>query len=429
MIQKWTVTTIVECTKMKENILISVIIPVFNMEEYIGFALKSVLAQSLTNIEILCVDDGSTDDSQKIIKSYQEKDKRIILLIQKNLGAGKARNYALNVARGEYISFLDADDYLPDPCCLNDLYLNAHNNKALICGGNHFIDKNGILIKDPNRFDSGPFFTHKGYVKFENFQYEFCYWKYIYKSSFLRKERIVFPSYLRGQDPPFLASCMIKAKEFYALPRYSYVYRVSHKSINWNQKKLVDTLSSERDLLLLSIEHNLKLLHKRIAIRLFKLWGLIILQKQNSYSTYKAYINAIRLIDNSLLYDFGLKFDRQTKILNNFMHNEIQAICNFVLENAYPYVYLYCANDLSIMLCRLLLQKGISVKYIFDQNDLKHGTILKNVNIVSFNPLLLDDNAYLIIATDLHYDSIKNFVEEKCANKKITITRFFCYSY
>lgn len=92
-------------------IKISVIIPVYNVENYLEECLDSVLNQTLREIEIICIDDGSTDNSLNILKNYEKRDKRIIILKQKNLGAGAARNTGLKVARGKYISFLDADDF------------------------------------------------------------------------------------------------------------------------------------------------------------------------------------------------------------------------------------------------------------------------------------------------------------------------------
>jgi len=97
---------------------LSVVIPVFNAEEYLKECLNSILAQTLKDIEIICVDDGSTDSSYDILRKYAQKDKRIHLLHQENKHAGVARNYAVSVATGDYIHFMDADDFL----CAPDVY-------------------------------------------------------------------------------------------------------------------------------------------------------------------------------------------------------------------------------------------------------------------------------------------------------------------
>jgi len=96
-------------------IKISVIIPVYNAEKYIERCIESVLEQNIKEIEIICVDDGSTDSSLSILKDYEQKYSNIYVLSQKNSYAGVARNFGLTVAKGEYVHFLDSDDYLaPD---------------------------------------------------------------------------------------------------------------------------------------------------------------------------------------------------------------------------------------------------------------------------------------------------------------------------
>ena len=90
---------------------VSVIIPVYNAEKYLSKCLESVMSQTLQEIEIICVDDGSSDRSLEILKECQEKDGRIKVIAQQNAGAGAARNRGLREASGEYLSFLDADDF------------------------------------------------------------------------------------------------------------------------------------------------------------------------------------------------------------------------------------------------------------------------------------------------------------------------------
>ena len=92
--------------------LLSVIIPVYNVEPYLEQCLDSVINQTYKNLEIICINDGSTDNSLKILEKYQKKDNRIKLINQKNKGLSEARNAGLDVAKGEYIAFVDSDDYL-----------------------------------------------------------------------------------------------------------------------------------------------------------------------------------------------------------------------------------------------------------------------------------------------------------------------------
>ena len=111
-----------------------VIIPIYNMSEYISGCLNSVFAQTLKDIEIICVDDGPTDGSAKIISEFAKKDGRIRFIKQNNQGAGAARNAGIKAAKGEYIAFLDTDDYYPSYITLTRIYGAAEANDADICG-------------------------------------------------------------------------------------------------------------------------------------------------------------------------------------------------------------------------------------------------------------------------------------------------------
>ena len=97
---------------MKENMRLSIIIPVYNAEKYIKNCLDSLLRQNVGGIEILCIDDGSTDFTAKIIKTYVEKYPFIKYYYKDNGGQSSARNYGIDKARGCYLWFVDSDDYI-----------------------------------------------------------------------------------------------------------------------------------------------------------------------------------------------------------------------------------------------------------------------------------------------------------------------------
>ncbi|MDR1614865.1 MAG: glycosyltransferase, partial [Campylobacteraceae bacterium] len=126
-----------EFREYKTNkIKVSVIIPVYNVEPYLRQCLDSVINQTLKEIEIICVDDGSTDNSLSILNEYAKKDGRFTVLKQKNSGAGAARNKGLAIAKGEYLSFLDSDDFF-EPTMLEEMYrkTNQTNTDIVICDG------------------------------------------------------------------------------------------------------------------------------------------------------------------------------------------------------------------------------------------------------------------------------------------------------
>lgn len=116
---------------MEDVIAVSVIIPVFNAEPYLNECLDSVVNQSLRTFEVICIDDGSTDHSLEILHRYEAQDARITVLTQQHMNAGAARNRGLDLAKGEYLSFLDADDFF-EPDMLEKAYQTAKQRDAEI---------------------------------------------------------------------------------------------------------------------------------------------------------------------------------------------------------------------------------------------------------------------------------------------------------
>lgn len=117
-------------------IKISIIIPVYNVEKYINKCLDSILNQTLTDIEIIIINDGSNDKSLEICKQYSEKDSRIILIDKKNEGVSVARNKGIEVSKGEYILFVDSDDWIDENSC-EIMYKEIQKNKADLFFCNH----------------------------------------------------------------------------------------------------------------------------------------------------------------------------------------------------------------------------------------------------------------------------------------------------
>ena len=231
---------------------ISVIIPVYNAEKYLCQCLDNLISQTLKDIEIILIDDGSTDSSLNICKKYVQKDNRIKILEQQNQGAGAARNKGINTANSEFVIFLDSDDYYPQNDILETLYNKAKENNVLICGGSFSIlDDNQIInsFENDQTFE-GYTFNSDGLVKYDDYQFDYGYHRFIYNLNFLKSNNIYFPDYKRYQDPPFFVTAMRKAGELYALKKVTYLIRCEHKTINWTKDK--------KEGLLNGIEYNLK---------------------------------------------------------------------------------------------------------------------------------------------------------------------------
>ena len=164
---------------------VSVIIPVYNGEKYLEDTLKSISAQTLSEIEILCVDDGSTDHSWEILQQFAAQDSRIVLLKQKNAGAGAARNYGLKTAKGKYIAFIDSDDLYPSVHTLQMMYEAAEKNQALICGGSLNKLNGDNLITDSALFEPEYTFKQNGFINYADYQFDYGYWRFLYRRDFL----------------------------------------------------------------------------------------------------------------------------------------------------------------------------------------------------------------------------------------------------
>ena len=213
---------------------ISVIIPVYNVDKYLRQCLDSVVNQTLEDIEIICVDDGSTDNSYAILMEYAQKDTRFKILKQNNQHAGVARNKGIKIASGEYIHFLDSDDYI-DTDAYAEWYQVAKENDldVCVCFQERFDNKTGEIkrvdkvigneLKILNFKDDPKYFIYNVVVP----------WNKIYKREFLLAKKIEFEALICANDRSFYFKTILAAQKIGILPKYWMHYRVN------NDKSLV----------------------------------------------------------------------------------------------------------------------------------------------------------------------------------------------
>ncbi len=250
---------------MKE---ISVIVPVYNAERQIEKCLRSIRNQKNVEIEILCVDDGSTDDSAEMIRRMKQVDGRIRLLPQKNQGAAAARNYALREAEGQYVAFADADDFFLDETALEQMYRTAQRENAGICGAFRCMEQNGrITAMDLHREGTERFPSGRK-IYYRDYQYDYHFQNYIYKRTMLIENDIFFPDYRRFQDPPFFVKAMIAAEVFFVVPVEYYCYHFEHETYAFGGHKVNDIVKGLTDILKMSMDAGLKKLHVTAVMRL-----------------------------------------------------------------------------------------------------------------------------------------------------------------
>ena len=217
---------------------ISVIMPVFNDGDVIKESLDSVFNQTLDDLELICVNDGSTDNSLEILEDYVKiYDDKIKIFNQENQGSGIARNNALKYATGDYIAFLDSDDIFIDSNALERMYDAAIKYGADMVSANlKVIDLDGNLIINKNleRFKEEKIITPKEYG------IPYSFYKNIFKRSFLIENSFEFPDLLRGQDPVFFAEILVSLKQFPVVPVDLYALRSAGNNfgkINTYRKK------------------------------------------------------------------------------------------------------------------------------------------------------------------------------------------------
>ena len=220
---------------------LSIIIPVYNVENYLSRCLESILNQTFNDFEIICVNDGSTDNSLAVLQKFKSNDERIIIIDKKNEGSGVARNVGLSIAKGDYIYFVDGDDWIEDNA-LDKIVVKADelNTDILIFGGLSFYNnkgKNGGYSADklPKQYLNKVFSSKD--IKKDIFKFPSTAWTKLYRREFLLKNNIKFQDIKVGQDQlPFFHS-MIKAERIALLPENIYCYRKNRKGSAMNVKK------------------------------------------------------------------------------------------------------------------------------------------------------------------------------------------------
>ncbi len=200
-----------------KKIKVSVIIPIYNVEKYLRECLDSVVNQTLKDIEIICVNDGSTDNSLEILKEYKQKDKRIKLISQKNYGAGVARNTGLNIANGEYLAFIDGDDFYENDFC-RQMYDKAvdTNSDVVICQAQNYniIDDRYYLMPCSLIKEYLPANDVFNYKDMKDYIFNFSQnwnWNKLFKKEFIDSNNITFQNLFRTNDLLFTCKALILA--------------------------------------------------------------------------------------------------------------------------------------------------------------------------------------------------------------------------
>ena len=218
---------------------ISVILPVYNSENYIKECLDSLLSQTFKDIEILCIDDGSTDGSLNILKDIEKTDSRITVITQENMGVAKTRNNGLNLVKGNYVYFMDSDDCL-DKNAFKKLHDNITSNRSDFCimkvifvnGSEEYKFPAFDIDKEFDKVNFNDFtFTYRD-VKSHVLNDLFAPWLKLYSAEFLKSnDDFTFPEIKSYSDAPFHVKTMLNASRISFVPEYLYYYRENDGSL------------------------------------------------------------------------------------------------------------------------------------------------------------------------------------------------------
>ena len=176
---------------------ISVIIPIYNVEKYLSRCLDSVCAQSFHDLEIICVNDGSPDGCDKILKKYAAHDSRFVIINKKNAGVSAARNDGIKHAHGKYIHFLDADDFIDSDYYEKMYAATADDSVDMVCSGFVTNTKYARDLKYSKNF------VESGLRKKIRRTYAFTdgyVWRYLFKRTFLTKNKLTFDTSMISQE-------------------------------------------------------------------------------------------------------------------------------------------------------------------------------------------------------------------------------------
>ena len=304
---------------MMKNPLISIVIPIYNAEKYLHECLDSVINQTYKNIEIIAINDGSNDNSLDILNEYFNNDKRIKIYTKENGGVSSARNYALEKVNGDYIMFIDSDDYLVNKNVIQEL-INNLQGYDIIRFGNYDLKDNNLLenkqiYKLQDEYESGIDFINKVLSNVDT--YGWYLWQYIFKKELWNG--IKFPEGRIFEDASTIYKVLLNSNKIKTITEPIYTYRYNDvslsKKINLKIcKDMLETIDESCNYInTLSIQDNTKEL----------------LKNNFSYS-YISVVNALYIIDSNDRKEIKEMLIKYRYLLENCKYNNAKYIKDII---------------------------------------------------------------------------------------------------
>ncbi|MEE1238649.1 MAG: glycosyltransferase family 2 protein [Acutalibacteraceae bacterium] len=233
------------------EVKVSIIMPVYGVEDYVGKAIESIQAQTLTDWEFFCVDDGTKDRSGEICDEYAKNDPRIIVIHKENGGAPSARNVAIDKAKGKYMYFMDSDDWT-EPTMLEDMYNIAEENNSQLVVAGYYID---TYYSDTEKFVQEQFCEDKVFATQREFRENahklfdrnllYTPWNKLYLSSYILENKLYFPQTF-WDDFPFNLS-VVRDVERVAVTSKKYYHFIRKRAESETAKYRADMFDKREE--------------------------------------------------------------------------------------------------------------------------------------------------------------------------------------
>ena len=254
---------------------VSVIVPIYNVEKYLAECLNSLIAQTLEDIEIICINDGSNDGSYNILSDFAKKDSRIIVINQDNMGVSYTRNKGVEVAKGEYVAFIDSDDWV-DVDYYEKLYNSAIKNKADVSVSS--------IIKTSSKYRFS-ILEYKEEKVFENYEDKLMVcgipeksyvWNKIYKRDKLLKSGIKFIEGAIYEDCIFTPQILFYTGKLVTVPGTNYYYFRHNNSLvrQKGEKAEKDFKNAQKEMAKFYSENNVDTSKFEVVTKKYKILGV-----------------------------------------------------------------------------------------------------------------------------------------------------------
>lgn len=385
---------------MKENVdkneeKVSVIIPIYNCEKTIDECIQSIKEQLYENWEIIIVDDGSTDNTYKKVKTWVESDVRIKVFQQENQGAGPARNRGMEVAGGEYIAFLDGDDFWQNRYALKQIMDVIKGHFYDVIGTFYCIYRDGEFIKFPlhrKYFMQGE--KSGKWIDFSDEQDSRGFCSYLYRRRFLVENNIEFPSYLTYEDPPFLVKVLEKAERYYVFPIEWSSYRYVYKNVLSTDQKINDFLKGVLDIIEIAHCQHMSALIRSVTDKVKHYSGVIV------NSILQGNVEALQLIVELQKYmkNEGTEI-APMQFINHSLKTECQRITDtFIQEiNKASKLIIYGAGSGGRRFFEKIIRHNIRIEIVFAQTEKSQNRIVCERNCYSLDELIAYKETALVI--------------------------------